>query len=110
TAPRRPPRAPPPPGAPRPGPGPSPGPGPTPGPGTSPTTGPTPTAPARQPTVESPAAEAKPEGNAVYRIDRDGFVTEIFRQPVLILSMVEREGQLLLATGSEGQVYQVNPA
>jgi hypothetical protein len=110
SAPRRPPRAPAPPGAPKPGPGPSPGPNPGPGPGTAPTTGPTLPMPAHQPTVEPTAAEPKPEGNAVYKVDRDGFVTEIFRQPVLILSMVEREGQLLLATGSEGQVYQINPA
>ena len=76
-----------------PGPAPVRAPGPTPGPGTSPTTGPTPPAPSRQPTVEAATAEPKPEGNAIYRIDHDGFVTEIFRQPVLILSMVEREGQ-----------------
>jgi hypothetical protein len=48
----------------------------------------------------------------VYRIDPDGFVTEIFRQPVLVLSIVERGGTLLIATGSqtEGQIYQVSPA
>ena len=60
--------------------------------------------------VEPTPAEPKPEGNAVYKIDPDGFVTEVFRQPVLILSMVEKDGLLLLATGSEGQVFQVNPA
>lgn len=64
----------------------------------------------RQPVVEANNAEPKPEGNAVYKIDPDGFVTEIFRQSVLIMSMVEHEGSLLIATGSEGQVYQVNPA
>ena len=66
---------------------------------------------ARQPAVNATnAGEPRPEGNAVYKIDRDGFVTEIFRQPVLVLSMVEHEGTLLIATGSEGEIYQVNPA
>jgi hypothetical protein len=58
------------------------------------------------------AASGQPraEGNAIYKIDPNGFVTEIFRQPVLVFSIVEHEGTLLVATGSEGLVYQVNPA
>ena len=56
------------------------------------------------------AAQPKPQGNAIYRIDPDGFVTEIFRQPVLVMSMLETDGTLLVGTGSEGLIYQVNPA
>ena len=56
------------------------------------------------------AATPAPTGNAIYSIDPDGFVTEIFRQPVLVLSMIEQNGMLLVGTGSEGMVYQVNPA
>jgi hypothetical protein len=67
--------------------------------------------PNRQPAVNTAAAgEPRPEGNAVYKIDRDGFVTEIFRQPVLVLAMVEHNGTLLIATGSEGEIFQVKPA
>ncbi|MBW3574903.1 MAG: hypothetical protein KY450_08570, partial [Actinobacteria bacterium] len=67
--------------------------------------------PGRQPPVNAAGAgEPRPDGNAVYRIDPDGFVTEIFRQRVLVLSMVERDGLLLLGTGSDGLVYQLNPA
>lgn len=67
--------------------------------------------PNRQPAVNAAnAGEPRPEGNAVYRIDKDGFVTEVFRQPVLVLAMVEHQGTLLIATGSEGEIYQVNPA
>jgi hypothetical protein len=57
-------------------------------------------------------AEAKPgpQGNAIYRIDKDGFVTEIFRQPVVVYSLLETNGVLLAGTGSEGLVYQINPA
>src|SRR5205814_3235992 len=49
------------------------------------------------------------EGNAIYKIDPAGFVTEIFRQPVMVLSIIERDGILLVGTGSEGLVYQVDP-
>ena len=55
-------------------------------------------------------AEPVAEGNAIYRIDRDGFVTEVFRAGVLIYSMIERNGSLLVGTGTEGEVYQINPA
>lgn len=66
--------------------------------------------PGRQPTVDvANTGEARAEGNAVYKIDPNGFVTEIFREPVLVLAMVENNGSLLIATGSEGQIYQVNP-
>ena len=120
-------------------PSPSPAPDPTPGPGDDPTPspqpppqpgpGPTPTPdpgkprpvpqittetnlPGRQPPVDTRGTgQPRAEGNAVYRIDPEGFVTEIFRQQLLVLSIVERQGTLLIATGSpaEGQVFQVNP-
>jgi len=68
-----------------------------------------PSGPGRQPTVEAGPAEPRPEGNAVYKIDPEGFVTEVFRQPVLVLAMVEDHGTLVIATGNEGQIYEVNP-
>src|SRR5439155_11914853 len=46
----------------------------------------------------------------IYRIDKDGLVTEVFRQPVLVLSMIEQEGSLIIGTGSDGLIYQVNPS
>lgn len=70
----------------------------------------TPEIPKQPPVDTTGTGEAKPEGNAVYKIDPDGFVTEIFRQQVLVLAMVENNGTLLIATGSEGQVFQVDPA
>lgn len=48
--------------------------------------------------------------NAIYRIDTNGFVTEVFREPCMVMSMIEKDGILLVGTGSEGLVYQVNPA
>jgi hypothetical protein len=68
-----------------------------------------PEAPKQPPVDIANTGEPKPEGNAVYKIDPDGFVTEIFRQPVLVLAMVEKNGTLLIATGSQGQIYQLDP-
>ncbi|MBC8106917.1 MAG: hypothetical protein H7Z14_10035 [Anaerolineae bacterium] len=56
------------------------------------------------------AGEPPASGNAVYKIDPEGFVTEVFRQNVLVLSLVEQNGVLLVGTGSEGMVYQINPS
>lgn len=59
----------------------------------------------------SPNAPPPKEGNAIYRIDTSGFVTEVFRESVMILRLAETDnGQLIVATGNEGQVYRVNPA
>jgi len=54
-------------------------------------------------------AEGKSTGNAVYRVAPDGMVTEVFREPVMILCLVEADGVLYLGTGSEGRVYMVRP-
>ncbi len=51
----------------------------------------------------------KTGGNAIYRIDTDGFVTEIFREPVMILGMAEADGTLYAATGNEGRIYALTP-
>ena len=53
--------------------------------------------------------KGKEGGNAVYRIAPDGMVTEVFREPVMILDMVEAAGSLYLSTGNEGRVYEVRP-
>jgi hypothetical protein len=48
-------------------------------------------------------------GNAVYKIDSEGFVTEVFRQHVTIYSMIAQDGNLIVGTAG-GLVYQINPA
>lgn len=64
----------------------------------------------QKPKPSSEHGSATPaEGNAIYRIDPEGFVTEVFRQPVSVFSIIEQNGTLLVATGDEGAVYQVNP-
>ena len=84
---------------------------PLPVPGTGPSEPATPT-PIADPTAppSGEAGEPREGGNAIYRITPDGFVTTVFRQPVLVLSIIEDNGTLLVGTGSEGNIYQVKPA
>ena len=63
-----------------------------------------------RPAVPPTPTEPKPEGNAIYKIDKDGFVTEVFREDVVIYSMIARGSSLLIATGDDGEIYQVDPA
>ncbi len=50
------------------------------------------------------------KGNAVYRIDSLGFVSEVFRDQVNINSMILEKGKLYLGTGPDGYVFAVDPA
>ena len=59
---------------------------------------------------DQPAAPANPSpGNAVYRIDTQGFVTELFRAPVIIYGMAVQGDSIFLATGSDGGIYELRP-
>jgi hypothetical protein len=56
------------------------------------------------------------EGNAIYRIDPYGFVTEVFRENVIVLKVIPDPDapagsrRLLVATGNQGQIFRVDPA
>ncbi len=63
------------------------------------------TTPARGALPTAPAAA----GNAVYRIDADGFVTELMRSNLAIYALLEQNGTILAGTGNDGQLYQINP-
>jgi len=62
-------------------------------------------------TGRRPAPGTGPAGaeNAIYRIDRDGIVTEVFREPVMILAIAEAGGTVYAATGNEGRIYEIQP-
>ena len=70
--------------------------------------------PVRRTTGPSPAptrsTAAAKQGNAVYRIDTAGFVTEVFRESALILKLLDDGDKLLVATGAEGQLYRIDVA
>jgi len=66
-----------------------------------------PAAPSRPARPSAPPAKPPGKGNAVYRIDKEGFVRAIFRRPVTILAMAMHGGELTLATGHGGEVFAV---
>ena len=66
-----------------------------------------PSAAATTPEPAPPAPE--PEGNAIYKIDASGFVTEVFREDVVIYSMILQGNSLIVGTGDDGNIYQVDP-
>ncbi|NJL31072.1 MAG: hypothetical protein HC898_05285 [Phycisphaerales bacterium] len=48
------------------------------------------------------------QGNAVYRIDPHGFVTELFRETAMILQLAQHQGSLLVTTGNEGMIFRID--
>ena len=62
--------------------------------------------------TSAPTGADAPDGNAVYRIDPAGFSSTLFSESVVILDLhLDADAQrLLVATGSEGQVYAIDLA
>jgi hypothetical protein len=63
-----------------------------------------------QPANQSDSSTKGGNGNAIYKITPDGFVTEVFREQVTVLSLIEHNGTLLAGTGSDGVIYQIVPS
>ncbi len=58
-----------------------------------------------------PGAEAQPtSGNALYRIDQRGLVTELFRSGVVIYDIATQGKTIFLATGESGEVHAIDPS
>ncbi len=61
----------------------------------------------------NPAAAAPPAAageNSLYRIAPDGTVREIFREKALLLSLLRQHNRILIGTGMEGQLFEVDEA
>jgi hypothetical protein len=60
-------------------------------------------------TSAAPAPSAAGTGeNSVYRISSDGAVREIFREKALMLSLAKHDGKLLVGTGMDGRLFEVD--
>jgi len=46
--------------------------------------------------------------NSVYRIAADGSVREVFREKVMVLRLLRVKNRLLIGTGMQGQLFEVN--
>ncbi len=54
---------------------------------------------------------AKPsQASHIYKITRDGFVTDVFGEAVVFFCLAEHEGKLLAGTGNSAKLYSIDPA
>lgn len=61
--------------------------------------------------VAATGGEQASAGNAVYRIDPSGFVSEVFRDPqAMVFDLALQDGKLLIATGGRGKLMQFDPS
>jgi hypothetical protein len=59
------------------------------------------------------ASAGSPPGtgeNSIYRIAADGTVRELFRDKVMVLSLLQHDGRLFAGTGMRGQLFEINEA
>jgi len=53
---------------------------------------------------------AKPgTASYIYRITKQGYVTEVFREPVVLFGLAEQEGSILAASGNDAQLFAIDP-
>jgi len=65
----------------------------------------------KEPEKGTPAAAPSLPGtgeNSVFRIHADGTVRELFREKAMILSVLRSAGQVLVGTGQEGRLFEVD--
>jgi outer membrane protein assembly factor BamB len=70
-------------------------------------------------TANNESAERKPpprkptkpsEASHIYKIDKDGFVTDVFSETAVFFCLAEEDGKLLVGTGNSAQLFAVDPA
>jgi len=66
----------------------------------------------KSPSRSGPVAKGAKPGTAsyLYRITKQGYVTELFSKPVVLLCLAEQDGTILVGTGNDAQLYAVDPA
>ncbi|MGA1979622.1 MAG: hypothetical protein ABSG99_03530 [Sedimentisphaerales bacterium] len=58
-----------------------------------------------------PPRPSKPaEASYVYKITKDGYVTDIFTETAVLFCLAEQERELLIGTGNDGRTFTVDPA
>ncbi|MFH1615772.1 MAG: hypothetical protein ABIG61_11915 [Planctomycetota bacterium] len=62
--------------------------------------------PPKQPPKRTDAA---PGASAIYKIDKNGFVTKVFEQKALFFDLVFQQQDILVGTGNKAQLYALRP-
>ncbi|MBL7214081.1 MAG: hypothetical protein ISS71_00215 [Phycisphaerae bacterium] len=65
--------------------------------------------PEAKPERKAPTPPAAKIAGHIYKINPDGFVTDIFAEIAVFYSLLEFDGKLWLGTGNKAQLYTVNP-
>jgi outer membrane protein assembly factor BamB len=50
-----------------------------------------------------------PTASHLYRITRDGYVTDVFSKSAFFLSLTSQDGTILAGTGNDGQLFAIDP-
>jgi hypothetical protein len=58
----------------------------------------------------APKPSKPAEASYIYRITKEGFVTDIFTETAVFFCLAEQERKLLIGTGNDGKVFTVDPA
>jgi len=61
----------------------------------------------RPPPVSRPTRPG--QASYVYKITKDGFVTDIFSETAVLFCLAEQDGKLLVGAGNDGQLFAVDP-
>lgn len=63
-----------------------------------------------KPIASRSASPPSPGENSIYCIHPDGTVREVFREKALLLSLIRQNGKILVGTGMEGRLFEVDEA
>jgi len=61
---------------------------------------------------KAPAPKGAKPGAAshIYKISKDGYVTDVFSEAAVFFCLVEEDGRLLVGTGNSAQLFSIDPA
>lgn len=60
--------------------------------------------------VSAPELFNLAEASYIYKISKDGYVTDIFTENAVLFCLAEQERKLLVGTGNDGRTFTVDPA
>lgn len=65
----------------------------------------------KSPQRPAPVTRGSKPGTAsyLYRISKQGYVTELFSESAVFLCLTEQDGNILLGSGNSGQLYSIDP-
>ena len=68
-------------------------------------------APKKSPSRSGPVSRGSKPGSAsyLYRVTKQGYVTDVFSEPAVLLCLAKQEGTILVGTGNDARLFAVDP-